>query len=162
MNRAIESGEIIIYPLNPAYPEDKLVVIEPLTNLVAKDSATDAIKRLARLNRAACTFIRRANEPVTPLKSKRVETIANILLSFASESIPEGLENDSRESTICLQTAHRSMTTLARNTFWSTCISLAEAITALEEISPNHQDLTRKKSYDISGVLLTNSIFAKV
>lgn len=64
VKRSIGSGEIIIDPLDPAYQEDKLALIEPLIDLVTSYSATDAIKRFSMLNQNACSGTRQGSESV--------------------------------------------------------------------------------------------------
>lgn len=63
--KAVNTGEIVIDSIDPTYPTSKLDVIDPIINLVAKDTSTDTIRRLSRLNKEASSCTRKINESTT-------------------------------------------------------------------------------------------------
>lgn len=65
LEKAIEIGDIILDPSMPGYSNDTDKMINSIIDIVAKDSAPDAIKRLAKLSKDAATCVRKPNEPVS-------------------------------------------------------------------------------------------------
>lgn len=62
VHNPVESREIFMDSLDSAYPEHRLTVIEAILDLIAKNSATCAIKRLAKLNKSASACSIMTNE----------------------------------------------------------------------------------------------------
>lgn len=54
-----------IRPLNTAYLENKLQVFKIIFAFIAKDSPTDAIKKLTNLNKLASEYIRKQSDSIS-------------------------------------------------------------------------------------------------
>lgn len=228
VEKAVESRELVIYPLDPTYSQDELAVIEPIIELVAKDSATDAIKPLAKLNKTASKCTRKADQyittyielfllpaqaylnltsadrssaesqnlamtlltnaklsqdtfssvmsnlvsstkneakQVTPsiaIDAKRIDIIASLLSSVASGQDIDDLKEKARESAYCLQAAHRRLTQLSSNSSFIACISIADAIVALE-VGMGRDELKQAISQEnkVSRALMTHLTLAQ-
>lgn len=57
LDKHIESGDLLVDPLDAAYLQSKVQVVDDIIAIVAKDSPADAIKRLTNLSKLAteCT-----------------------------------------------------------------------------------------------------------
>lgn len=64
LETSIEIGDIVLDPSMPGYNNNTDKMINSIFDNVAKDSATDTIKELSKLNNDAAMCVRRSNEPV--------------------------------------------------------------------------------------------------
>lgn len=62
VEKNINSGELVIDPNDPAAPADQTEAVEKIILIVAKDSPTDAIRRMAALNKQVSGCQRRDSE----------------------------------------------------------------------------------------------------
>lgn len=65
VEKAINSGELVINPCDSSSPEDQSTVVESIIDIVSKDSVTDSIRRMASLNKQASSFTRRGSESIS-------------------------------------------------------------------------------------------------
>lgn len=56
--KRIETEDVTLDPSDPAYPHDVSEAIDKFINIVAKDSAPDSNKRLAKWSKDATTCVR--------------------------------------------------------------------------------------------------------
>lgn len=87
VERAVKIWEIVIDPFDSDYSTDELSVIEPIINLVTKDTATDAMRRLVRLNKVASSRTRKGKELMSVF-IKRVHTTSPAYLNITSADCP--------------------------------------------------------------------------
>lgn len=94
IEKSIRTGEFTLDPSDPAYPKNSMDVIDSIINLVAKDSPMDAIKRLAQLNKAASTCVRRHKEPTSSFLERYIlpaQTYLNLINADKSSAESQNL-----------------------------------------------------------------------
>lgn len=65
VEKSINSGELVIDRCDESSPQDQSTVVESIIKIVAKDSATDSIRRMAALNKQASSCVRRDSESIS-------------------------------------------------------------------------------------------------
>lgn len=229
VERAVESMKIVIDPLDVDYPGDRLAVNECIIESATKDLVTGAINRLAKLHKAASTYIERiiglfllilkafflaskaylnvisadktsaesqnlamtllsnaslsqdkfslvmfslvANakgnstrvQPLVPIDAKRVKILPRLLSSIVAEEKSTDLMFTASENASCLHAAHRRFTRLSSCSSFEGCISLLDDVTALDEVSVGHDNLssTVAREQKVTGTLKTHFILAR-
>lgn len=93
LKRPLKPVKLILDPFDLAYPEDKLGVIEPIVELVAKDSATDGIKQLERPNKLASSRTRISNESASEYIERFFEPAQAYLNLTSADRTPVESQN---------------------------------------------------------------------
>lgn len=94
IEKSIDTGDLILDPSDPAYSHDVMEVINKIINFVARDSAPDFIKRLAKLSRDTTTCVRSRGESMSTYIERfslPVQTYLNLTNSYraSAERKPE-------------------------------------------------------------------------
>lgn len=91
VEKGVNTGEIILEPTNPEVPADQTVVVEKIIAIVALESATETIRRMAALHKQACSCVREKSESISGF-AERFVCAAHRYLYFANS------DRDSAES----------------------------------------------------------------
>lgn len=65
IEKSMENGELVLDPSDSAYANDVMKIVKDIIKIVAKDSAPDAIKRLAKLSKKATSCLRSEGESMS-------------------------------------------------------------------------------------------------
>lgn len=85
IKRSLRKGELVLTPSTNIDESDQLVVVEQVIQLVAKDTAVEAVRRISSLNKRINNCMRRNGESITSYIN-RFTTIAQTYLNLINSS----------------------------------------------------------------------------
>lgn len=143
-----EAGDLILDPLNHHCSNNMMQVINVIINIVAEDTAPDAVKLLSRLSKKATSYTRRRNESMTAYIERFLlpaQKYLNLVNSDKQSAESQNL------ATILLSNAN-----LSPQTFSSVLSSLVTLTKSRDHTRRNHI------SFEIKNVARTIAIFSKL